>query len=518
MSGLNAKALHLLDRISQVAGISEDAKYGLIQLINPFADFSLPKVGYYDTNESSSVVQCVKYSATYAAPAAAGAGNWDMHVFTTPFIGVSFPPQPCTTGGGYVCIAGSANGYNAGGTTVMTGAPGAALSLVNAPALAAGSFCGANALSPAISQTAPGSGYLDDRCRIIGQGFEIHNTTATIQKQGSLCVWRMPQGSIWDRVNGRLITAQTGPSNNPTTVQFYGDTSLAVMNDVPSSLAQALLLNGSQQWDAADGCMVVPTLSTTEVPVQQLNNITPVVLGTPASLTLTTVSNGAAVYNGSAGVALTSLNPFQILPYSTTLGTLPITSAPVLGNHISAFNSSGAYLTGLSNQSTITVNSVYYIERFPNPNDGNLVVLANPSPAYCSAAMQLYTEIMRSLPVGVKVDQNADGDWFFEAVKSVADFLSPALSLAGNLHPALAAIGPAAGNAVSTWATEKLKERNPGVAPAQQKKKKAAKKVNPPAVKVQRQPKQPQAASRRPPGYSKKEWALMSPAQKARAW
>jgi hypothetical protein len=285
-----------------------------------------------------------------------------------------------------------------------------------------------------------------------------------------------------------------------------------------------MLLNGTQQWEAKDGCMIVPTLNNVNIPSERMKNIYPVSVSTPGTGTWSTITAGP-VWNVS-GYNATGLGPGPtgnningtISPVATLV---PLQSVNL--QHISNFNTGGAYFTGLSPTTTLTVNAIYYIERFPKPEDANLVVLANPSPPYNAAAMSLYTEFMRGMPVGCKVGDNADGDWFFEAVKSVADFLAPALGLAGAIHPALAVAAPAFATAASSWASQKLIERNPGGVQAQPAA--AVRRIAgvpngpPPAYKPRPQPKPaaPKAAQskvKRPVGFQKAVWKKLTEQQK----
>jgi len=95
------------------------------------------------------------------------------------------------------------------------------------------------------------------------------------------------------------------------------------------------------------------------------------------------------------------------------------------------FNIAGAYFSGLSNSTTLTVNIIHYFERFPSidiPSDVNLVVLAKPSCRYDPKALELYSAVIRHMPVGVPQRFNGLGDWFREAVQTAKDIVSPVLS------------------------------------------------------------------------------------------
>jgi len=288
------------------------------------------------------------------------------------------------------------------------------------------------------------------------------------------------------------------------------------MNDVPGSLADVMLLNGTHQWEAKDGIMVVPTLNDVNIPVQRLSSVLPVAIGNPLTIDLTAITQAPPGPNLVTGFETAVLSGFGTSPYLVA-NSFPVTAnklalTEVNLQHVANFNTGGAFFTGLSNATTLVVNSIYYIERFPKPSDLNLVVLANPSPPYSAVAMTLYPEFMRSMPVACKVGDNADGDWFFEAVKSVSSFLTPALGAAGAfINPALGPAALALGSAASTWADQKLIERNPG-----QKQPRKVTQMNGRPKPMKRS--QPQVQKRqqagqtlaRPAGYPKKLWSSLS--------
>jgi hypothetical protein len=133
------------------------------------------------------------------------------------------------------------------------------------------------------------------------------------------------------------------------------------------------------------------------------------------------------------------------LPYPTGVDNVNILGAREI--QWANMDVSGAFFTGLSLLTTLTINWNIYIERFPSDLETDLVVLARPSPAYCPMAFELYKSIAMSLPVGVMQKENGLGDWFRDAVSSVAEFVTPVLSMIP--HPvaqAGALIGKTVGN------------------------------------------------------------------------
>jgi len=57
-----------------------------------------------------------------------------------------------------------------------------------------------------------------------------------------------------------------------------------------------------------------------------------------------------------------------------------------------------------------------------------LVVLARHSCRDDSIARELYSEVIREMPVGVPQRMNSLGEWFNDAISAAADFVAPVLS------------------------------------------------------------------------------------------
>jgi len=55
-------------------------------------------------------------------------------------------------------------------------------------------------------------------------------------------------------------------------------------------------------------------------------------------------------------------------------------------------------------------------------------VLAKPSCRADDAAIEMYSEVIRQMPVGVPQKMNGLGEWFSDAVSAASDFISPVLS------------------------------------------------------------------------------------------
>ncbi len=93
------------------------------------------------------------------------------------------------------------------------------------------------------------------------------------------------------------------------------------------------------------------------------------------------------------------------------------------------FHQSGAIFTGLSFNTTLTLNLNVYYESFPSMSDPNILALAKPSAIYDPCALELYSRVLQELPVGVPVRENGLGDWFLNAASTAAKYLGPVISM-----------------------------------------------------------------------------------------
>jgi len=201
-------------------------------------------------------------------------------------------------------------------------------------------------------------------------------------------------------------------------------------NTPPATPGEALLLDGSKQWKAKDGCYVVSTFNSSEnppganstTPVLHMSALDPSIQALGVNWILVTPS--VVVGNPPVAFAPTQVtgNPADTPTNFTTV------FLPTGGVWLQPFNGAGAYFTGLSNSTTLQLNAIYYIERFPTQQDSDLVVLARNSCRGDAIALDLYSEIVKEMPVGVPQRMNGMGEWFADAVSSAADFISPVLS------------------------------------------------------------------------------------------
>jgi hypothetical protein len=377
----------LLQRLVNDKALSQTGMEWLRVAIDPFHDTQVECHGFPDVRQGASVIRPIKQQLTIAAPAGTTA-PWDCHIFNFPEIGgrtmasylntsnsISYsslvtPPTYFINGLHYV--------------SVTTGEP----TSPNWVSLLPQAQGGLNVSDPYIGPY--------DAHRVVAQGFEVTNTTAAINLQGAVTVYRQPQEEF--EASGVYTCVDTLDTNENTALGVYDVTA------PPTLLSQATLLSGSRTWAAAEGCYVVPTLNRTNLQTRMPDVITPAVRG----WLVNTLFTGAL---------------------QTSDGLLADATSSLAAD----FNISGAYFTGLSPTTTLQVAWTVYLETFPSAIDPHgvnpLTTLAKPCARYDPAAVELYSHCMHAMPVGVMVKENGLGDWFKSAISGVAKYAAPALSL-----------------------------------------------------------------------------------------
>lgn len=442
----------VLERLANEGAISHCGADWLVAAIDPFHDKQLAHLqGWPDLESGSSVVRCIKQSITVAVPPTVVAGsNWDCHVIMWPWLSGLGNPYSVSTG-----RAGQSFTYAApfivaspiGGLQVYGMPAGDPLSLMQT-----GNVRQIGRID-VDNQFTQGSG------RLCGMGFEVHNTTSQLNIQGAVAVYRQ-------MANSRSPNTFVGTSGG-TQYPFSG----VPVRAPPATLANALLLQGSRQWEAKDGCYVVAAFNDAENPAFPIQPMSPVIIGGGLDDLETVVSTNAINF----------LNPGVILAGTT------IASAPAIRVH--PVHQSGAIFTGLSYSTTLTLNYNVFYESFPGLAQVEILPLASPSCEFDPDALDLFERILQDLPVGVKVRENGLGDWFLGAITDAAKFLGPAISSIP--HPIAQGAGALIKYAGDTMAGYRDKvppnswESEGGVAdvPPLTKRKVIKKKKNPPATK-----------------------------------
>jgi hypothetical protein len=386
----------------------------LITATDPFHDEPLACDGFPDLTTSSVLTQTVQLTASIARPVSVPSTDlWDCEIFFNP---VSPPLSFSTPGTGL-------GGANA--SLYQVGITSTGLTAIASPRVI---YSGVNVLTGPNGIDFMTSGslgifpdprlafpqtYASGYFRLIATGFEVVNTTAELYKGGSVTVFKSPSYSQ---------PMNTYSNAGPDPPSCY--TQAAIMP--PGTQSQCALFPSSRTWGAADGCYVVPSLNSTEVPF-----VTPL---PSANAGLVSPVDVQTLTTGSGN----RLGWFPPSPYlSQTAGM----------NSPFPFDVSGAFFSGLNPNSTLQVTVKYVVERIPSITEPNLLVLTRPPCPFDPMALELYTRVMASLPVGVKVGDNPDGEFWasiLDALAAIAPVVGAALTpIAGPIAPALSAAASA---------------------------------------------------------------------------
>jgi hypothetical protein len=391
-----ARSERILNAIGSQVGLSEPGKEWLLASLDPFHDNTIKCTGYPDNISAASVVQCVKQSFSIAVPSTITAGLWDCHITHLPFLETAAMSYAENFNGNSWTFPATPSAPMGGITVWVTPAGGNTFS---APPTAT-SFCTSYPIPYAYSNGA---------CRVIASGFEVTNTTSALNAQGTVTCYKAPVSDF--TVNSGAFVALSTPAIPPA-----GNFQLFSFQSPPANIANAMLLAGTKQWAAKEGAYVVPTFQSLSIPVQY-----EIGLGIAMPIGANDAVFGSNQFGWLGNASLVSTG-------ATSLGPYVPAATQYTPNFFSTFNMAGAYFTGLSLQTTLTLTWNVYIERFPSFDDGNLVVLATPSPPYDVKALEIYSSVAYHMPPGVMAKENGLGEWFAEAVNFAKDVVAPVLS------------------------------------------------------------------------------------------
>lgn len=346
------------------AGLSHEGRAWALMALDPFHDTEIKVMGCPNSQTGRSLVFDIRKTIAVAKPSTLATGNWDCHVALIPscrMVNMKGAVQSFTPIGGVTPPTPNSISPE---TTDLPDLPEGVLvafrcaSGTNSFVRAPGSTAECSAIS-VDEYLRPGG-----RHAVVGCAFEVHNTTAEIYKQGSVTVYRHQNkyetGSMFDLSDVA-----------PALVRFA--------NAPPPTLAAAKQLGGVT-WDAAQGALVPISLNHMDRPPGAFTPITTVLL-----------------QNNGEGYMTPKASPTVLAP----------------ATHLDfGLDSSGAYFTGLSNESTLEITLRCFLEIFPSPTD-DLMALAQPSPPVDYKALELVSQIVGTIfpplkPVANAVGQVAD--------------------------------------------------------------------------------------------------------------
>jgi len=396
----------LLEKLVNGRKITPSGADWLITALDPFHDTQLKNLqGWPDVETGPSVVRCVKQSYTLAAPSSIPSGtNWDCHVIMWPWH-ESIPFLPSNSRNN--------NQVDFLNLTVGQGSVGG----IQAYAVPAGTNLLPVVPGVAIATSTLGLNYTQGSGRLTGIGFEVTNTTAEIYKQGTAFVWKHMQAAespaSWtfhEAATGNAMVNSVAPYRHP-----------------PRNAAEAMLIPGTRQWAASEGCYMVGSFHSVENPPVAAGYVQPVIM-----LPLSEDQESPNV--NTDHIYMPSVNPITFAATDDLQYYVPSLK-------LDPIHQSGALFAGLSYQTNLTLTTIYYYETFPGLPNQDILVLATPSAEYDAEVLNIYSHTIGVSPIGVKVGENGLGDWFMGVIQKASSFISPILRSIPNPLAQAAGVG-----------------------------------------------------------------------------
>lgn len=414
--------------------------------LDPFHDYEVPIQGKPDQYAGNTVVKLIKKKVTIRAPPVPQEHDvpqtWSVNVCSLP-LGVTADARqfeheflssarhiavgPDALNVGTVVVSSYNDGHHVGGgPNLITAFPQNGISGPHT--------------EDADYATMQSYSYTDDdhssMSRLIGGGFEIHNDTASLTAQGNVTCYTQPQEVSMPY----LVELGSNEVDSDTKIGLG-----RVFRTPPTTPSEAASLVNSHSWTAKQGCLVPFRLD--------LNS-------RDADFTPATTNHAVMRYadhqgSQSSGLVSRSLGhlSYEKVHYAT----------PVGNNRFCGIETSGAFFSGLSPETVLTLDIRFLVEVAPTFANASLVSLASPSAPFDPAALACYAHCVAGLPAGVPVAMNAKGDWW-RMVNKVARNIAPVISTinpkVGAIVASTAAASTAVEKAVNSKAGKKSKPNN----------------------------------------------------------
>jgi len=378
-----AKARRVIAEAKNSGNLSNSGFEWLKLAIDPWHDNKVDNFkGIPDSSVGASVVMSITQELNLAKPSSFPAGNWNVRIYNAPVATGSLLSKGLLRGNSFV-VSG-VSGYQLGNIMVdySSGTNDFDEFSFNASTL--------NIPTP----------YLQGPYKVAGMGFEVCNTTAVLQQQGLCTVSQMNQ------------------EDAPFTLTNYADSNNFAVHTVvpirtpPKNLAEAILLPNTTQWHAKEGSYsVIPLLSIDTRPASSVP-IYPLVHSEDFKPDTTSLVG-----------QINAIAP-QVSPVTWGGITKPI---PGLSPGYVPCNTTTAMYTGLSEQTTLTLRVRWILERFPNDNEPEIMVLATPTAPRDDVALEIWSRLINKIPPAVMFKENNTGEWWKRGLASIADILGSAL-------------------------------------------------------------------------------------------
>jgi hypothetical protein len=233
--------------------------------------------------------------------------------------------------------------------------------------------------------------------KIIAGGFEVHNDGPEQFRSGNVCVYNAPQ-SVSDTVH-RITPDQIN----------YGFGTIGRARMPPAEPADAARYPESRNFTAAQGCYVPFRLN-----MAKGSEFAPMKMVLPAIIREDDTSATSVAGMMTLGLQNGASDAGMIFPDRVTSGAG--------GFHDANLHTSGAYFSGLSPETVLTLDTLFIVEVAPTAANIGMLSMTSPTAKYDPKAIEAYCNIMSRLPPGVPVAFNSKGTWFRNAAKVARDY------------------------------------------------------------------------------------------------
>lgn len=385
-------------QLAQSAHVSKETGNQLALVTDPYHDYPITATGFPDGKSVFSVAKRRNARTTIICPFTLAPGEtWDFHVFTTPLhdygtfrLGYYDAGNLTDPGAGSVKL---------GPVNILCRHYSTTGTILNAVYLDFGPL-------PLIAQ-------VGGQTRTVSLGYEIHDTSPTLDKQGTISSYRINQ-------QPRSVFGSIGSTAK---LAFPHD----FIGRVPESLSQIMINPTAHTWELRHGVYGV-SLPAYENEYH-LNTASSFVLPLPVT------------FGGTNVVYLDA-----VVDSGKKDGWSPLLCAGSLSSKLPS--------TAVS----YSVDFRQTVELLPDASDTTMMY-ATTCPEYNNQFAKMYKLMIYKIPAATKVNNNASGDWF-RAIASIARTVAPmALQVLPPQAKALATLAAPLANYALTKAEEKITKR-----------------------------------------------------------
>lgn len=415
-----------------------------IQTLDPFHDTELPDCNGAPSGSGLPVVhQCIRQQLTLRKPSTITTAGWDCHIVNFPFLDPTWfnlgslleAPYNNTSGiNDYITpiwIGDTSAKINVGGCTAISGPVG-----FNATQ----PYVSPNTLGIAWNNISPPNVFTKGQFRVSAQAFEVRSVGPELYRSGTANMWQLPVPDVANAVTSSVAN-YTGPANQANQVM-----NTILMDSWPGTESEAMVIPSTTTGAAIDGCYVVSRMNTLYPRIFDAAGHNFIIRAYDQTAYNNIVYNSGDP-NGTINV-VPAYGPSLFKPNITVGGGSASAGFTTASSFtLGEFDMCGAQFLGLSDTDVLTITCKWYITRYPSEDQLEILVSQKPAPVYDPVAFLWYSKHASLLPSGVRVRDNALGDWFRSvvgtvggAIRSIAPAAAGVLSMAGPKGKAASAL------------------------------------------------------------------------------